>query len=399
NYHLNFLEDFDLNLNTFRRQVNTSVLTTGRFATFFGTGFSTESENISTGFTSQLKNDHEFWGHRNVLTVGFEYTFNDFDAKGFSTDLSGAKLSLSSRTATEQDVYGVFAEDSFNITDKLILTAGVRYDDEQLDFNDKLLPANDDSKTFDEVSPKVGLIYNFNDTTSVYGNYSEGFLSPTVIQLFAFPGFGSNPDLDPAVSENYELGIRKRFGDFLEAQFDYFVMDIDGEILFDPTVPPFGTNVNRDTKREGVELSLTGRIGERIGWFANYTHTDATFEEDPFDGNTVPLVPKNRFSAGINFKLDEHFTFYLDGLFVDEQVFQGDEANEFDKLDNYTIFNAKLTFENGGFTAYVAARNIFDREYETRGIIATDPFAGFAQVPFFTPAPPASIMVGASYRF
>jgi iron complex outermembrane receptor protein len=375
------------------------VLTTGRFAHFFGTGFSTESENISTGFAGQLKNDHEFWGHRNVLTAGFEYTRNDFDASGFMTDLSGAKLSLSSRTDTGQDVYGVFVEDSFDITDKLVLTAGVRYDSEDLDFDDKLFPVNDDSKTFDEVSPKVGLIYNLNDTTSVYGNYSEGFLSPTIIQLFAFPGFGSNTDLDPAVSENYEVGLRKEFRDLFDAQLTYFIMDADGEILFDPTVGPFGTNVNRDTRREGVELSVMGRIGERTGWFANYTYTDATFEAGVNKGKTVPSIPKNRFSAGVNVKLSEHFTFYFDGLFVDEQVFQGDEANAFDKLDDYTVFNAKLTFEKGDFTAYVAVRNIFDRDYETRGIIATDPFAGFAQVPFFTPAPPASVTVGARYIF
>jgi iron complex outermembrane receptor protein len=399
NYRLNFLDEFDLNLNAYRREVDTEVLPTGRLANFFGSAFLTESENNSTGFTAQLQNDREFCGHRNVLTLGFEYTLNEFGAWGYDADLSGAKLGLSSRTYTEEDVYGIFIQDSLNITDALVLTAGVRYDNDDYDFEDKLNPAIDDSERFEEVSPKVGLIYNFDDSTSVYASYSEGFLSPTILQLFAYPGFFSNPDLEPAVSENYEIGLRKSYRDLVDVQLSLFMMDIEDEILFDPTIPPFGINVNRDTKREGVELSATGKLHERIDWFANYTYTDATFEDGIYEDNTIQLVPENRFSAGVAVKLTEHFTFYLDGLYVDEQVLDGDEANEFEELDDYTVFNAKLAFKRGDFTAYIAGRNIFDHEYETRGIIASDPYAGFALVPFYTPAPPASVMVGASYTF
>jgi iron complex outermembrane receptor protein len=398
-YHINFLDDYDLNLNVYRREVDTTVLPTGRMSNFFGSAFLTESENDATGFTAQLKNDCELWGHRNVLTFGVEYTLNEFGAWGYDADLSGTKQDLASRTYIEEDVYGVFVEDSFDITEKLILTAGVRYDNDYYDFEDKFNPSIDDTERFEEVSPRVGLIYNFDDSTSVFAGYSEGFLSPTILQLFAYPGFFSNPDLKPAVSENYEVGLRKAYRDCVDVQLTLFTMDIDGEILFDPTAPPFGINVNRDTKREGVELSATGKIGERIGWFANYTYTDATFEEGIYDGNTVQLVPENRLGAGVDVKISDHVTFYFDGLYVDEQVMDGDEANVFDELDDYVVFNAKLAFRMGDFSAYVAGRNIFDREYETRGIIASDPYAGFADTPFFTPAPPATFMVGASYTF
>ena len=143
-----------------------------------------------------------------------------------------------------------------------------------------------------------------------------------------------------------------------------------------------------------MELSATGGIGERVDWFANYTYIDATFESGINKHNSIQLIPENRFSAGVDIRLSEHFTFYFDGLFVDDQVFDGDEANAFNKLGDYTIFNAKLTFELGDFTAYVAGKNIFDREYSTRGIIG---FGGSG--PFFTPAPPAGLTVGASYIF
>ncbi len=390
NYHLNFLENFDLSLNAFIREVDNQILTTGRS----GFGFFLDSDSSSPGFTAQLRNDDEFWGHRNILTVGFEYGENDFTDRGFFTDGMGENPTPFSKTETEEDVFGVFVEDSVNITDKLVLTAGVRYDENEFDFEDELDPTLGGKKQFNEVSPKLGLIYNIDDETSVYGSYSEGFLSPNVQQLFALGMFGSNPDLDPAVSQNYEVGLRKEFGEWLSAQITYFIMEIDDEILFDPSVGLFGSNANRDTEREGVELSATGGIGERVDWFANYTYIDATFESGINKHNSIQLIPENRFSAGVDIRLSEHFTFYFDGLFVDDQVFDGDEANAFDKLSDYTIFNAKLTFELGDFTAYVAGKNIFDREYSTRGIIG---FGGSG--PFFTPAPPAGLTVGASYIF
>jgi iron complex outermembrane receptor protein len=389
-YHVNFLENFDLSLNAFIRETEDELLTTGRS----GSGFFLDSESSSPGFTAQLQNDDEFWGHRNILTVGFEYTENDFTDKGFLTDALGDNPIAFNETDTNEDVFGIFVEDSVNITDALVLTAGVRYDENEFDFEDEFDPTLSGDKQFNEVSPKVGLTYNFDDELSVYGTYSEGFLSPNVQQLFALGMFGSNPDLDPAVSKNFEVGVRKEFGDWLSTQINVFTMDIDDEILFDPSAGIFGSNVNSDTKREGVELSATGSIGERISWFANYTYIDATFESGLNNNETIPLVPENRFSAGVDIQLSEHFTFYFDGLFVDDQVFDGDEANEFDELGDYTIFNAKLTFELGDFTAYVAGENIFDRDYSSRGIIG---FGGSG--PFFTPAPPASVTVGASYIF
>ncbi|MBC3422969.1 TonB-dependent receptor [Pseudomonas sp. RW3S2] len=86
---------------------------------------------------------------------------------------------------------------------------------------------DDSDKKWHRVSPKFGITYAFNDNYTWYGQYAEGFRTPTAKAMygrFDNPTLGyrvePNPNLEPEKSKSYETGLR---GNFDAGNFDVAV--------------------------------------------------------------------------------------------------------------------------------------------------------------------------------
>ncbi|OCT24142.1 TonB-dependent receptor [Pseudomonas putida] len=86
---------------------------------------------------------------------------------------------------------------------------------------------DDGDKKWHRVSPKFGVTYAFNDNYTWYGQYAEGFRTPTAKAMygrFDNPTLGysvePNPNLEPEKSKSYETGLR---GNFEAGNFDVAV--------------------------------------------------------------------------------------------------------------------------------------------------------------------------------
>lgn len=126
------------------------------------------------------------------------------------------------------NTYSLFAQDQIS-WDKWTFTPGLRYDYTRLKphLTEEFLNTVDPSgggdvsgknKTWHRVSPKFGVTYALSDEYTWYGQYAEGFRTPTAKALygrFDNPGAGysvePNPDLEPEKSKSYETGLRGRF--------------------------------------------------------------------------------------------------------------------------------------------------------------------------------------------
>ena len=362
----------------------------------------------SGGGIAQLTHEGAILARKNLATLGFEYTRNQFDITncGFFGGLHDLKSCQGSfpfitKQFTKEDVFGAYLTDSFTLFEPLILTAGVRYDWDHFDFTDKLDSTLNGGKTFHRFNPKAGLVYTPFKDLSFSFSYSEGIRIPTVTELFAQGPFGSNPNLLPMTSRNFEIGAKGRWSDWLEATLALFYMPVKDEILFIVTDPInfFGRNENISrTLRKGVEFSLKGHFKQWVDGFINYTATKATFETDVLlfsgqvnKGDEITLVPRHRVSSGFNVHPVEGLTLSLFGTYVSSQFLLGDEPNQGKKLADYFVLNSRIAYEQKYWTAQLTLNNMTDRKYSTSGIITNQPF--------FVPATGFNVFAGVTFRY
>ena len=161
--------------------------------------------------------------------------------------------------------YSVFAQDEIRWNQWTFLP-GLRYDQTRLEphATDEFLravggasdPINLDEKKWHRVSPKFGVTYAFNDNYTWYGQYAEGFRTPTAKALygrFENPGQGysvqGNPNLEPEKSKSYETGLRGNFdaGNFDVAVFYNKYRDFINEDAVK------GTNIGLDFEANNIK--------------------------------------------------------------------------------------------------------------------------------------------------
>jgi len=415
---------FSLNVNGFYRDLAEQQFTVSNPA-FVGSILSTAQTNSTTqswGSTVQLTQGTPILGRQNSLVFGADFQRNDFRSSLTATTGFGPG---SSHTDTNENILGLYAQDMLSLLPNLVLTAGVRYDQDSIESNFEEsftpTPPTIGKRTFNRTNPRAGLTYLIYPGSSLYFNFSQGFRVPTFLELFPV-AFQSNPNLKPVTSDNFEIGGKAGLWNWGEASLTLFTSNIRNEIYFTCTICAGfafdGLNRNVDsTRRQGVEASFKGRYNEYFDGIINYTFTEATFQsafnisttKTIMPGNTVPLVPKNRFSVTGNVHPTEGLTLSLIGLYVGSQYYLNDETNTQPQLPSYFLLNGRLAYERrvpgGRLTGFLMLNNILNQKYSTSGTIASntfkiDPVTGGPLLDqFVVPAPTFAIYGGLSYRF
>jgi hemoglobin/transferrin/lactoferrin receptor protein len=177
------------------------------------------------------------------------------------------------------NTYSLFAQDQI-AWNNWTFVPGLRYDYTQLKphLTDEFLvtadqsgngEVNEDTKTWHRLSPKFGTTYRFDDNYTWYGQYAEGFRTPSAKALYGrFENLAGgyqvapNPDLEPEKSKSYETGLRGQFdaGTFDVAVFYNTYRDFIDENAITPgyTETTFQSNNIKHATIKGLELK--GRL-------------------------------------------------------------------------------------------------------------------------------------------
>ncbi|WP_296249891.1 TonB-dependent receptor [Pseudomonas sp. UBA4194] len=177
------------------------------------------------------------------------------------------------------NTYSLFAQDEIRWNQWTFLPSA-RYDYTQLkphlteEFLRTVNPTGeyavtDSNRNWHRLSPKLGVTYDFNDHYTWYGQYAEGFRTPSAKALYGrFENLGAgytvqpNPDLDPEKSKSYETGLRGKFdaGTFDIAAFYNTYRDFINEdaVTAGSTSAVFQSNNIKHATIKGVELK--GRL-------------------------------------------------------------------------------------------------------------------------------------------
>ena len=379
---------------TSREQEVTGLTSVSRGITDTGTG----------GGALQLSHEARLGERLNRISLGGEYRHSGINSASSGTS-SG--FPFASKRLIDEDVQGFFAQDTFDLTSELAVTGAVRYDSTKIRFVDELEAANNGAKWYGQTTPRAGLTYTPWSALTLYANYGQGFRVPTTDELFAFGVGVSNPNLKPVKSQTYEVGLRTLPAGWLEGTLALFLTDVKDEIVFDPTVPPFGQNRNSPkSRRQGVEVATKLRPHEEVDVLLNYTYTEARFRSEAAlstgtveKGDWVPLVPMHQVNGTIAYRPLAGLELNLNGRYVSRQVLLNDEANQVAfRIQDAFILNATASYTWKQFTWFLNGYNLTNRKYETFGIFAFDSTDGTNKT-FLMPAPGINVLGGVTVRF
>lgn len=274
-----------------------------------------------------------------------------------------------------------YIEDSWQITEALNLTLGLRYDHVDLNFI-SLYPAYGDStnNTIDEWSPKSGLTYEFRPDTTGFINISKAFRVPTW-QEWNSMGYPTGNNIESETAMEYEVGVLKKLGNN-SMQLIYYYNDIDNYILFNRdstrTLAMAGrledAVFNADyLKLQGIEAELNFEIFECLSGYINYTYQDYKLGPTPVPkeeiSNNTYQLPKHKANIGLDWSPWEDTTIMTTLRYVDDK-----KTNTNDKIDDFITMDIGIEqwFLRKKLRLKGYISNLFDKEYEGKYLIPAE---------------------------
>ena len=338
-----------------------------------------------------------------ALSVGFDVDRQDDDRRRFDNN-DGDRGDLVFDQNERVDSNGFYAQAGVRLSDAVLLTAGLRYDEITFDIDDRFLDDGDDSgkRSFDNWSPSLGISFETGKGV-VFASYSNSFETPTTTELANPDGSGGfNAALDPQTADNFELGF-KTGSDSVYFELAVFQIDLEDELVpFEVATAPgrtFFANAG-ESSRTGIETAVSWNHESGFGVEASYTWSDFTFDDfvddngNDFSGNQLPGLPEQFGYLALRYQNERG----LNAVF--ETSYSGDlYANNANSVNvpSYVVSGLRVSYEFSRgtwlFRPYLGINNIFDEEYNSN--IRINAFGAR----YFEPAPERNTYAGITVRF
>ncbi|HEX2594094.1 MAG TPA: TonB-dependent siderophore receptor [Rhizomicrobium sp.] len=262
---------------------------------------------------------------------------------------------------------GLYAEDEMKL-DNWVLTAGGRYDFiGAYNFGVK----NGDA----HLSYRVGLNYLFDSGVAPYIAYATSFQPLTGADHNGVP-------FKPSIGRQVEGGIKyqpKDFNALITA--DVYKIDQSNVLTPDTLFPPF-SNQTGAVRVQGFEIEGVTRISDQVSINASYSYTDSkvTKSGGPDLGKQIPIVPKNKLSAFVDYTQQTGtFAGLGGGLGVRyNSAYYGDPVNTF-RTPPVTLVDAIIHYDTEDRRLQFNASNLFDKAYLSRCSSTVQCFYGLRQ--------------------
>ncbi len=344
----------------------------------------------------------------------------------------------------DTDVYSVFGQVAYDFTDTIEGSLALRYDREERDV-ENLVPTDavtqyidcdggsafggfdggdpinpglcldptgasaDQSRTFDQIQPKVSVRWNATDALTAFASAGVGFKSggfnnfgsqATVDQFIngvavmgtAFDPVAISDTYDEETSTSYEVGFKHDISDDFRWEGAAYYIDIEDQQFFEFFVGQFGllrvvSNIDEANMR-GIELGATWDATEWASLYinGNYidTEIDANSSRPDSVGNELPYTPDYTFALGGDFRwpigdgLDLIANLALNGVgdtwfhvIQDQQrptIFDpafGTTGADLGttRRDAYELLDVRIGVQGGNWKVVLVGTNVTDEDY------------------------------------
>lgn len=335
-----------------------------------------------------------------LKTVFGGYLFHE---EGQLTDFvhfAGGLLQIYGPNQFDTDSYAGFAQADFKVTDRLGLTAGVRYtrDEKQFagqqrDLNslaNKLgfplagqpdptdttlyFPAGTNKLAFSNVSFKAGINYQITDRVLTYGTYSQGFKSGGWTTRATVPILTA-PTFDPEEADTFEVGLK---GQFLDRRLQtniagFFTKYKDLQVTVYSGISPVTLNAAQ-SEIKGIEGELVFIPTDGLTLAATFGYIDAKYTQK--DAGTIlgdKFVNTPEFAASFNIDyivpLASGASILLHGDYAYKSSIARDGENTPELITPAThVLGALVSYRSGAeWHADVGVTNLTDERFIVSG--------------------------------
>jgi iron complex outermembrane recepter protein len=321
-----------------------------------------------------------------------------------------------SRSLVDIENYALFGQATYDFTDMLALTVGLRWTHDSIDYAHRRFPGRNiqtgapatgpgisgspaggtiagggngtvlstGSSTNDNISGKAVLTFKPSDDIMLFSSYTRGYKGPAFNVFFNHTRPTNAVPIDEETSDSYELGFKTQFADkriqlngsLFQATYDGF--QANNFVLLNGAAVTNLTNAGT-VRTEGFELDLLANPAEGLDLFANIAYADAkvrrfnpnplTNAPDARNGTRLPLAPKWSWNIGAEYQTP----FNLFG--ADAKVYvrtnysytgkQFSDLGESGPIDSYGLWNASVGYSDAddNYRITFFMRNITDESY------------------------------------
>ena len=225
--------------------------------------------------------------------------------------------------------------------------------------------------TTDTFLPKIGARFNIDDNTSITATYQRAYRSG-----------GSSLNIarstvvayDPEYTDNYELAWRQSLP-AIDGVFNanlYYVNWTDKQVTANFGLNSYDYNTVNAGKAHlyGVETSFKQQLTQDIDWYLSYSYSQTEFDDfdsivngttTSYAGEAFSYAPNHTAAAGVNIYVTDHLSWNLNANYR-SKVYT-DMGIDRTRVSSRTLFNTRIAYDKGDWSAYLFANNLFDQNY------------------------------------
>jgi iron complex outermembrane receptor protein len=348
----------------------------------FGGAFANylDSELKTWSFTPRLIIPHDLFTAQANTTTGIDYYDSRYDSdRSLNPDTRDQPIH---RIGIEQKSAGLYLDTTLSLPGDTSMNLGGRLQWVRIEASDRVdttAPGGSfasEAPDFDQTERvemlEAGVEKQLIPQTAVYIKATRSARVATVDELFEVDPntfLQVFSELDPQTGNGIDIGTRYHQGR-LSWLVNAYYLRLKNEIHFDPAT---FSNINLDpTQRYGLELSGSLAVGARLDLQASYTWMRSEFRDGPYQGNEVPLVPRNTASASATWKWSPATRITASVSYVGDKYFDNDQANDFGKkIPSYAIVDLLASHQYRGYRFAAKIGNLFAEKAYDYGVSST----------------------------
>ncbi|UTW62326.1 TonB-dependent receptor [bacterium SCSIO 12741] len=339
-----------------------------------------ENKFSSYGLIAQHKKGFDFLNSSLVVGSSIDYSPNAYQAEyirihkedGNYTSFDETDSLLADYLADLTN-FAAYAQLKVEPVKNLQVTGALRYDFFNYSFDNHLgsnafTSVLDGQNTFAQLTPKLGLTYNWTKYLGTYANYGRGFVPPQVTELYR----GNEvPALKPVHYNNYELGgwltFARQRG---KLELSLYQMDGINEII--SVLQDDGSRIRQNagkTSHQGIEYGLTvfpiKDLAVRFsGTVARHEFVDFKESGTDFSGNRIPQSPEWIANSQVSYAPSYFPGFRISLEWQHVSPYFMDQANT-KTYEGYDVFNLRTGYTWKGIEVWAHVMNLTDELYAT----------------------------------